>query len=385
VTMTLAQRDAMLQRFPAAAHRVFTFIEYQRLVTLALPRSEAGPAMTLEELTSSASRRRADSGITPADDIEDPYRLPSSVHETVGQKIDDAVSAVVRVWAPAARGNAAPVDAPDNEGSEPLRIRIIETDLELRCTGGLAADARAAIEEAWAWCLSTPTDTPADIVLEAWCQDHAPREAVDAAWRRGAVAGTSVTELMHFLSSVATTSAITAQAGKLLMLHGCAVAMPDGQVVAFVGPSGMGKTTVASTLAQQFGYVTDETVAVRFDGEVVAYPKPLSLVVRELHDAKRQVSPVSAGLLPAPGELRLAAVVLLDRRQDGPEVPLITQVDLLEGLAELAAQVSFLAHIAQPLHTFSEVIERVGGITRVTYREAATLATVMPTLLGATE
>ena len=83
-------------------------------------------------------------------------------------------------------------------------------------------------------------------------------------------------------------SAIDQRAGEVIMLHAAGLALPDGRVVAFVAPSGTGKTTLSRTLGKAFGYVSDETVVINFDGTVTPYPKPLS-VIRSGHHLKRQL------------------------------------------------------------------------------------------------
>ena len=143
------------------------------------------------------------------------------------------------------------------------------------------------------------------------------------------------------------------------MLHAAGLALDDGRVIAFVAPSGTGKTTLSRTLGRHFGYVTDETVVIDRTGSITACPKPLS-VIRGGHRLKRQLSPDQEELLPAPPGLRLARVVLLDRRPDAV-VPVVEDVPLLPGIAELAAQVSYLPSLSQPLRTIAKVIEASGG------------------------
>ena len=115
------------------------------------------------------------------------------------------------------------------------------------------------------------------------------------------------------------------------MLHAAAVALDDGRVIGFVGPSGRGKTTASQALGRTYGYVTDETLAIRPDGSVVAYPKPLSIGARPGHEAHR----AGLGARPSPGptgKLRLAALVLLDRRPD-VEQPYVESVPIDRGPA----------------------------------------------------
>ncbi len=65
--------------------------------------------------------------------------------------------------------------------------------------------------------------------------------------------------------------------GKLLMLHAGAVTDEAGRTLAYVAPSGTGKSTLTRLLAREFGCVTDETVGIRVDTlEVLPYPKPVT-------------------------------------------------------------------------------------------------------------
>lgn len=175
-------------------------------------------------------------------------------------------------------------------------------------------------------------------------------------------------------------SAIGARQGELWMLHAAGVALPDGRVVVFIGPSGRGKTTAARHLGAAYGYVSDETVGIDEAGRVWPYRKPLS-IIEDNPSVKVQRAPSEIGLMPLPdGELRLAAVVLLDRRPDAPDEPVIETVDLGDALEELAAQSSYLMSMPAPLQTIAGHVASVGGVQRVTYREASSLVPLVPGL-----
>jgi hypothetical protein len=167
------------------------------------------------------------------------------------------------------------------------------------------------------------------------------------------------------------------------MLHASAVALDDGRVIGFVGPSGRGKTTVSRELGRTYGYVTDETLAVRMDGSVLAYPKPLSI---GSWPGVKATKPASAlGLLGAPADdLRLAALVLLDRRPD-VERPFVESVPIIEALSELVPQTSYLSALESPLRTLLDAIVATGGVRRVVYSEASSLPPLIDEVLRPSE
>jgi hypothetical protein len=144
-------------------------------------------------------------------------------------------------------------------------------------------------------------------------------------------------------------------------------------VAAYVAPSGVGKTTIARTLGTHRGYVTDETLVIRPDLSVIAYPKPLSIAGQAPSPVKTQVGPDSLGLRVAPTDLRLDAIYLLDRRADGPVSPTTEPVEFLESIATLAQQTSFLPQLPHKLHSLAAVVEGVGGVRQLSYREAASV------------
>ncbi|MFE5670506.1 ATP-binding protein [Agromyces sp. NPDC056523] len=192
----------------------------------------------------------------------------------------------------------------------------------------------------------------------------------------------SAAALAQRITSEITTEAIHGLRGEALMLHASAVALEDGRVIGFVGPSGRGKTTAAQALGRSYGYVTDETLAVRVDGSVVAYPKPLSIGSRP---GVKSTTPASAlGLVEAPTDgLHLAAIVLLDRRAD-VERPFVESVPIVEALSELVPQASHLASLQHPLRTLLGAIAAAGGVRRVVYSEASSLPPLIDDVLQQT-
>ncbi|TIH35566.1 hypothetical protein D4765_10905 [Subtercola vilae] len=190
------------------------------------------------------------------------------------------------------------------------------------------------------------------------------------------------------LSGLITRTAIDAQRNSLLMLHAGAVADPaTGNVVAFLGPSGRGKTTASIALGRAFGYVTDETLAVRDDLSVLPYGKPLSVKQPPPERWKDQVSPATLGLRVPPPALRLVAVLLLDRRPaSGSDVePGIRSVSLTESIGEVVEQISYLSHRDRPLERLQAVFAACGGLQQVTYSEAETLVPLVRSLFADAE
>ncbi|MBT2596599.1 hypothetical protein J7I92_15365 [Arthrobacter sp. ISL-72] len=189
-----------------------------------------------------------------------------------------------------------------------------------------------------------------------------------------ALQAASFEELAENLTSRLTVAAILENAGELMMLHACGVASREtGAVAALVAKSGTGKTTAASVLAQTYGYVSDETVAIGPDGSVVPYPKPLS-VNQEPGEPKRQVGPDELGLQPAPPKPFLQSIVLLDRVEaDYPAAPVLRQLPLADALLALIPDSSSQAEVDEPLQSLCRLIDFVGGVWQVTYSEAADL------------
>ncbi len=224
----------------------------------------------------------------------------------------------------------------------------------------------------------------ADAVRAAWrdasAADGGDAEATLRVRDEGDTADSA--QLLERLSQRATLAAIDARRGDLWMLHAAGLALPDGRVIVFIGPSGRGKTTAARALGAHLGYVSDETVAIDAAGRVYPYRKPLSIIEGGAFP-KVQRAPSDLGLLALPrAPLRLAAIVLLDRRGDAGDEPVAEPVDLGDALEELVSQSSYLPSLDEPLQLMARLTASVGGVQRVVYREAATLTSVVESLVG---
>jgi ABC-type glutathione transport system ATPase component len=239
---------------------------------------------------------------------------------------------------------------------------------------GDGADKLAAqAKEAWERCLvSTPASEPAHHIRVFVGADLRP--ARDEA----AVSAPSHEAAMEMLSQAVTLAGVTRSAGELLMLHAAGLADPDtGRTAVLVGPSGMGKSTATKALGREWGYVSDETIAVTAAGDLLAYPKPLSLI--EDGRWKRQASPASLGLLHAPAALRPACLVLLDRRAGGAGT--IREVPLTEAVARAAEQTSYLGDLEGPLQRVAAVVREVGCV-EVSYAETHQLHDAVADLMA---
>ncbi|MFD5213447.1 hypothetical protein [Microbacterium sp. NPDC058345] len=191
-------------------------------------------------------------------------------------------------------------------------------------------------------------------------------------------AGADFDRAMERLTVDVTLSALERLRGRALMFHAAGVADPAGHVAAFVGPSGRGKTTLSRELGRHGAYVSDETIAVDDELRVQPYRKPLS-VVREARP-KEQVSPMAAGLRDLPdAELSLTALMLMDRDAALP-APEVVDVPLAEALPELVAQMSYLRDQDLPLQTLAALCDAVGGVRRLRYADASTVAALLPQL-----
>lgn len=371
---TAYERDELVRRFPRAIGRSFTLSEFAHLY------DSISGAAPLHEHPGILERRRL-SSVFPNDWDLPPWDDEPARVARVGELVDDATRWIAEIWA-----SMAPADASSERlrGGPSCLVEAFGVPVIVRCEGDQVDALTAAGHRAWSRCI-VPEDSPSrepEAAVNLMVDSDADRRA--AARAEGVLAYRDVPSALHHLSSAVTVRAIEQRVGSLVMLHAAGLASPDGDVVGFVAASGTGKTTLARTLGAHYGYVTDETLAVGAGRTVLPYPKPLSIVNPD-SQVKEQWSPESLDLVPAPdARLRLVRLVLIDRDPLAPPVPTIEDVPLLEGLADLAEQVSYLARLPQKLHTLSELVASVGGLTRVTYRNARDLLPLMPRLLRQT-
>ena len=189
----------------------------------------------------------------------------------------------------------------------------------------------------------------------------------------------------YTVTSSVTLRLIQVCAGKFMMLHAAGVSDPrTGAVIALVAESGTGKTTAAQRLCGAgFGYVTDETVAVRAGGQVLPFPKPLSVII-EGEDHKQQHGPDELGLLTVAEQppLLLRRIVLLERNGSPGDQPRVEQLPLLDAILALIPQLSYLMRMPQPLLTLTRHVQACGGIHRLSYTDIEECADTLRELAG---
>lgn len=223
-----------------------------------------------------------------------------------------------------------------------------------------------------------------EILGELW---ELPDPALADRWARclrpGAVGRRlSGRDLPYYWTSAATVASIEARAGEWMMFHAAGVSDDQGNVVALIGPSGTGKSTASRKLCRgDFGYVTDETVAVRPDHSVVPFPKPIA-VIPEDGGVKVEFGPDELGLRPCGDDLRIAGVSLLERRPDAMEV-VVEEMSLLEGLIALVPHMSALPHVPCALTRLATLADLCGGLYKVTYGDARQLSPAVRQVLAA--
>ena len=244
------------------------------------------------------------------------------------------------------------------------------------------------VAHTWQWCHvreivpseTSPSDAPSiGVVLDP---DPA---VVESAWAEGAVAGTSLEEIVGVLASAITQRAIESARGDLVMVHAAGLADPEtGRTAMLVGPSGAGKSHASRVLGQTLGYVSDETVALTSSAAVLAYPKPLSLFPKGQSAGKRQWAPADLGLIEPPRDMQLSAVVVLDRRSDTPGPAVVRHLTVLEATVTIAEHISFLGALDRPLLRIGDVLRSASSIVAVTYSDAADLIPIVTDLVRAT-
>lgn len=219
----------------------------------------------------------------------------------------------------------------------------------------------------------------------AWRRSTVPDDRAEPAAARVGIdspAKMSYEETADRLSGRMTIAAITENAGKLIMLHAAGLAEPGtGRTVAFVGPSGRGKTTVTRVLGQHWDYVSDETVGIDpVTLEVFPHPKPLSVKVDD-GTPKDQVDADLLGLGPTPDRCTLAKVVLLERDPGHLGPPELVASDIPSAIGTLTSESSFFAQWEDPLGVSASLLAATGGAVRLRYADATDLVPLLPALI----
>ncbi|HRW17351.1 MAG TPA: hypothetical protein P5181_00740 [Dermatophilaceae bacterium] len=278
----------------------------------------------------------------------------------------------------------------------PVDLVLLGMPVRLELRGPAAAAAREQVCRAWAWCLAANAAAPpAAGCGPADAADAVPVVPIDTSDLVGSDTDeVAVRTVLEHVATTLTLWAIDASDPQLLLVHAAGLVDPaTGHVAVCAAASGTGKSTLALTLGRHFGYLSDETVGIRPDGSVLAYPRPVLVHPPGTDAAKRSVSPAEAGLRRmSPG--RVGAVLLLDRvgadpttatdPMDSPdaEAPVVEQVPILEAVLELAGQLSHLTRMTRPLQRIAALLASVGGLRRVRYREAVDLGPVLTGLLA---
>ncbi|MDO4821603.1 MAG: hypothetical protein Q4A03_06165 [Rothia sp. (in: high G+C Gram-positive bacteria)] len=165
---------------------------------------------------------------------------------------------------------------------------------------------------------------------------------------------------------------LKAHAGIKHLLHAAVLGDPEsGQAVGLVAASGTGKTTAASVLGASFAYLSDETAVVSTDDlSILPYPKPLS-VIEDEQAPKVQYDPAHRGLKVAAPEqsYTLSHLVILDRDKTGQASVSWERLPLDEALFMIVLQSSGVQQMPQGLAELAGLLNRVGGVIKLTYSE----------------
>jgi hypothetical protein len=261
-----------------------------------------------------------------------------------------------------------------------LVVNAFEVPVEVLVEGDRADEVTQRLPSLWEFCEAEVDVAPEATVLVTF--DHDP-QVLARGREAGRLTRDRPDDLLQVLTQRITLSAIDARAGQHLMLHACALADPgSGATAAFVAPGGTGKTTFVRTHAQNRWYVTDETTVVLGDGTVLPYPKPLSVRRTPSSPFKDETAPSRLGLTAPSGPTHLSALCLLERTDEHVGPARVETLGTLDALIALVPQTSHLPEMAEPLRRLAALCESVGGVHRVTYREAAQVAGVVDELLG---
>jgi hypothetical protein len=181
-------------------------------------------------------------------------------------------------------------------------------------------------------------------------------EAAGRGWvlRQGSTPRAAATELGPLFGALASLlNAAAIERSLDLAVHSGAVAR-GGSVLAFPADSGVGKSTLtAACVALGWRYVSDEALCLGDGGEVIPYPKPLTLstwararvgltqlpAAVSSRDEEHVVGLDDLGGQVSEGRLRLAEVVFLKRREDRRGAPRLIprhRAEVLTGLLALS-------------------------------------------------
>ncbi|NCD16730.1 MAG: hypothetical protein EOL91_05350 [Actinobacteria bacterium] len=250
-----------------------------------------------------------------------------------------------------------------------LRIHGLNTAVDLTFPEDTPAVFLDAVARAWSRCLDPGRDGAhqSEPVIVQPPHDDSP-DARDAA--------------LQSLTQHVTHSVIVAQSGNLLMFHAGAVSHPDsGRSLVFVAPGGTGKTTLAMSLGQDYGYHTDETVGMDANGLIQPYQKPLSLR-RSATWIKREASPDELALQPAHPAPTLARIALLRRSPGFSGGPEIEELGALAAVSALLAGTSELDRFPAPLEALAGIIARTGPVLCLTYSDLPSIRALAGELIG---
>ncbi|WP_062296264.1 arsenate reductase/protein-tyrosine-phosphatase family protein [Demequina maris] len=363
------ERDELVRRHPRAQGRSFTMSEFAQLY------DGLGVAAPLHEHPAMLERLRTGRDLAPDWELPPWEELEERAH-AVGDRINEAAVWIADAWAAMAPAATVAPERLTDDGASCL-VDAFGVTVAVHCEGAGGDALSVAGRRAWGRCVieDGEADTRVDVMVDT------DADALAEARARGVLAYPDVERAMHHLSPAITVRAIEQRVGSLVMLHAAGLASPEGDVVGFVAPSGTGKTTLARTLGAHYAYVTDETLAIDVGRTVLPYPKPLS-VLGAAGPMKDQWGPESLDLMPLPpGRLRLVRLALVERDPSVGSEPVVDELPLLHGLAHLAEQVSYLSRLPQQLHTLADLVESIGGLVRIRYREARDLLPLMPSLL----
>lgn len=249
-------------------------------------------------------------------------------------------------------------------------------------TSALAAEDSAILERLWeagSWrgAAEAPVERTIRILPRGSQVDPGPDDLVVA----------TDEDISYAVSQHVTRIAIGLGAGDLLMFHAAGLRTPStGAVVGVIAASGTGKTTFCTSLGRQFGYATDETLAVDpATAEVLPYPKPLSVIEngsRVPSTGKVDHAPASLGMTPVTARTPLGALVLAERA--GTEERL-EPISLAEGIELAIPQSSSFFALEHPLARLADALTLAGGPWRLRFasqKRCAELLDTLPTFDG---